>query len=127
MPIVSFFFSFLLYIKNENQLYTKIKKYPYKKEYYILKDHLTNRYNWRSGNGEVCHWRQIQANAMDNPTGGFNQSNHQLSFTSSGSCGGSVSGRCVATCVVASVFCFLELQQGLKSRGSIITSPKRPL
>lgn len=65
--------------------------------------------------------------SMDNPTGGFNKSNHQVSFMSSGSSGGSVSGRCVATCVDASVFCFLELQQGLKRRGSIITSPNRPL
>lgn len=79
------------------------------------------------GGGGVCHWRQNQADAMDNPTGGFNKSNHQFSFTSSGSCGGSVSGRCAATCVDASVFCFFELQHGLKSRGSIITSPNRPL
>lgn len=65
--------------------------------------------------------------AMDNPTGGFNKSNHQVSLMSSGSCGGRESGRCVATCVDASVFCFLELQQGLKSRGSMITSPNLPL
>lgn len=70
MPIFFVSFCFLYKKKKENQLYIKVlKKYPYKKKYYIEKKHLTNRYNWGSGNGEVCHWRQIQVNAMDNPTG----------------------------------------------------------
>lgn len=74
---------------------------------------------------EVCHWRQRRMPWMTQQ-GGVDKNRHQFSFTSSWSCWGSVSGRLVATCVDPSV-CFLELQQGLKSRGSIITSPKRPL
>lgn len=120
-----FFYFFLFFIKKMIYL-QKIKKYPHGKkkqqQTYSKWSNNTNLIGVREW--EVCHWRQIQVDAMDSYGGRRgNYNNHHTSFTVSGSCGGRASG----TCVEDSVFCFLELQQGLKSRGSIMTSPNRPL
>lgn len=46
----------------------KIKKYQYKKRQYLeereREKDLANRFNLRSENGEVCHWRRSEAGAM---------------------------------------------------------------
>lgn len=128
-PICAFYKKIKRKESKKNQFFTKnLKKYLYKKEYYkgkkvyIRSMGKRRSRNERSTTGDKSRWMP-----WITPTGKFNNNNsiHQVSFMSSGCC---VSGKCVATCVGdVSVFCFLELQQGLKSRGSIITSPNRPL
>lgn len=52
MPVICFFLCFFLYKKKEKiDSIQKLKKYPCKKEHYIEKKHLTNRFNLRRGNG----------------------------------------------------------------------------